>query len=260
MLKWQSIEDSHIIMLQQGKAVISEKQHGTKTIYLLHIEDKEGISISSFEPGFEDFETADVFVSANLIELDRVGIDETKFRSKLTATLDYCISLLSEPNRVFHRRRLESIKRWLTHNPANYTTDDLPQNDWENRIFDWHQTNNLNMVGVPPHGKAFITEEVLDSHSHLIFGSGINYSVQIEDSTGITLDDPYHFSGKDLVTAESRLRQILTELENPFVDESYVDYLAFTLQICRHLLPPDADLMQYIRLNYIETYLGEVLP
>ncbi len=259
MLNWDSVENSHIIILQQGKAVITEKQQGAKTIYLPHVEDKQGNIIASFEPGFEDFETADGFIDANLIELDRIGVDQAEFQRKLTATLDYSISLLIEPNRVFHRKRLDSIKSWLTNQPANYNTDDLPQTNWKNYIFDWHIENNQYQVEVPPHGKALIVEETVNPQSRFLLGYTTNYGIQIKDPTGITMSDIYA-PLKDFNNAEERLRTVLNELENPFVDESYLEHLSFTLQICQRLLPPNTDLMEYVRLQFIETYLGEVLP
>jgi len=95
MLKWNHVEDLYVISLQKGKAVIREKQQGTQAIYFPRLEDKQGNIIANFEHGFEDFETADAFVDANLIELERIGVDQAEFQRKLTSTLDYCITLLS---------------------------------------------------------------------------------------------------------------------------------------------------------------------
>jgi len=147
----------------------------------------------------------------------------------------------------------------LTNQPANYNTDDLPQNDWTKYVFDWHIENNQYQAEVPPHGKALIFEETVNPQSRFLLGYTTNYGIQIKDPTGITMSDIYA-PLKDFNNAEERLRTVLNELENPFVDESYLVHLSFTLQICQRLLPPDTDLMQYVRLGYIENYLGEVLP
>ena len=69
----------------------------------------------------------------------------------------------------------------------------------------------------------------------------------------------YYATPADFLSAEERMRTILSELEQPFIDEVYVDHIGFTIRICQCLLPQDADLMQYVRLDYIDGYLGEVL-
>jgi len=252
MLNWNRTDTEHVIVLQHGKAVIREDETSEGKVYKPHIEDNHGNIVVRFDPGFDDFERADTFVSVNLIELDRNNTDEATFREKLVSALDACIGLLPQAERAFHRRRLENIQRWLLRQPANRDSIDAPSTDWDNYVFNWQQDGSSFHCDTPPHGKAIITE-------HSRAQTSARYSIEIEDSIGIILKD-YYTPSVDFQSVEARLREILSELEQPFVDEVYLDQITFTLQICQRLLPKETDLMQMVRLQYIEGYLGEVLP
>jgi hypothetical protein len=257
VLDWNANGEKYTISLKQGTAIIRETVHDGNKIYFPQIEDSRGNVIAQFEPGLHDFETANDFISANLSELDRVGTDDAGFRRKLVSTLDTCLALLPEPSGVFHRRRLENIQHWLLRQRQNVDTRDLPQADWNNHVFEWRKENNRYFFDALPHGKVVIIE--YGSNAAFGFGKAATYTVQIEDTTGVVLHDSY-VATRDISAAEARLREILTDLETPFVDEVYLDYLSFTLQICHQLLPTNTDLMQFVRLQYIENYLWEVLP
>ncbi|MEO8609069.1 MAG: hypothetical protein ABI690_14360 [Chloroflexota bacterium] len=249
MLNWNHINKEYVITLSQGKAVIREDATSGNKIYLPRIEDAKGNIIAHFEPGFEDFETADAFVDANLIELDRVDTDETAFRENLISTLAVCIKLLAQPDYVFHRWRLENIQRWLLGRPSNQQMPDAQLKDWGNYVFNWIQAGKSYQCDTPPHGKAIITES---AHA-------ASYNIEIENTTGVILKD-YFDPLENFSSAEARLRELLSELEQPFVDEVYLDQLIFTLQICQCLMATESDLMQLIRLRFLENYLSEVLP
>lgn len=260
MLKWTKTASAYVIEVEQGKAVIQEIEQGTAKLYVPLIEANNGTIIANFEHGFDDFETANAFISANIIELDRLGIDDSKFTKQLISTLDICLSSLNEPHRVFHRRRIENIKRWLSHQSTDFNTNDLPQTDWSSNDFIWNKDKDINQVDVSPHGIAIINGKSAANPSKFRIGvSASSYHIQIEDITGIKFVDPVQ-NYYDFTAAEDRLREILGELEKPFVEEIYVDHLAFTLQICQQLLPTTSEHIHYIRLDYIENYLAEVLP
>ncbi len=259
MLKWVKSETAYAIEIKQGKAVIQENERNGSKLYVPKIEDKAGKLVASFEHGFDDFETANAFIHANLIELDRVGIDDTEFTNRLLSTLDICLPLLDEPNRAFHHRRIKNIKSWLSHARMDFNLEDLPRTDWSAYDLKWTSDGDIYRADVSPHGMAFIQDKSTAKPSKFKFGTAGNYHIQIKDNAGITFVDAFQ-NYVDFAAAEDRLREILSELEKPFVEEIYVEHLAFTLQICQQLLPANSELIHYIRLDYLKNYLAEVLP
>jgi hypothetical protein len=257
--EWTQLEGEHIIVLPQGRAVIRQEVNGGITRYNAHIEDNAGNIITKQGYSRKDFESANDYIRANLIELDRVDVDEAAFHQKLAATLDKCIDLFdpAQISHIFHRLRLENIKRWfLNQNPLVDLTD-VPKKDWTDYTFNWQEQDDLYQCETL-HGKVKISKPLPETKN--IFGAPVSTApgIQIEHETGVTLRD--YWPLPDFPSAEARLREILTELEQPYVDESYVEHLTFTLQICLRLLPQDADPMDFVRIEYIDTHLGTVLP
>lgn len=257
-LDWEYDAGQYTLHLTQGKAIIIEDKSSGSLFYQPHIQGMDEQDLVDFPHEIDDFETAEMFVRASLITLDQQGVDEPAFAQKLASTLDTCAALLPEPHRLYHRARLENIKRWFFGQSLYSDMVKPPTNDWADHEFDWQQIDNRYVSDVPPHGKAVIVETPSDRSSAFSFGTTSHYNLQVEDETGVILKD--YVPPTDFLSAEERMRTILSELEQPFIGEVYVDHISFTIKICQCLLPQDADLMQYVRLDYIDGYLGEVLP
>lgn len=252
--EWTRVDNDYVIIFREGRAVIDGSG-----LYNPRITDNAGKIIYEVEPGFEgfdDFETADAAARANFIELDKMGMDDGAYGQKLAPRIDDYINLLSEPSRIFHRARLKNIQEWLLGEPQSDSPP--PMTDWDTYTFDWkHQQNWYSCETL--HGKVVIHEEPSKQDSASLFEAPAKYKIRIEDTTGAVLPDfPLEFS--DFSSAEAMLREILSLLERPGVDEQQVVCVTFTLQICQRLLPPDGDPMDYVRLRYLDMWLGMSLP
>ena len=255
-IQWHYADGEYILQLTSGKAVIKEDRSDGNLEYKPQIITLDDEVISSFPHGL-DFDSAQAFIRANLIELDKHNINDADFTGNLITTLDMCIELLRGDDRKYHRMRLENIKRWLRDNYRAKMLEPDVTNDWKNYAFDWEQTGNLYEADTV-HGKATI-QEVPDIKSTINIRSATRYKLQIIDTTGVVYDD-YFPPPLDFLEAERNMRNMLTYLEHTYVDEDDVISITFTIEICQCLLPEDTDLMHFVRLSYIDYYLGEVLP
>lgn len=256
-LNWKYEPGQYAIEFAQGKAVIRESDSGSTKSYLPSILDLNGNVLASFPHGLE-FETAENFIQANLIEVDKSEDDKSIFHQKLASTLDMSIAFFTGDHRLYHRVRLENIKRWFL-GQRRYSDMIQPTTyEWGKHIFEWQQTHNR-YTAQTLHGKAVIIETEPVQLSKFSVGKTSRFNLQIEDETGSILND-YFVPEIDFLSAEQRMRTVLSDLESPLVDEAYLYCISFTLQICQHLLPNDTDLMQFVRLQFIDTYLNEVLP
>lgn len=255
-LDWDYKNGEYVLQLSSGKAVIKESKKKVGFNYRPEIRGADDEVLSSFPHGME-FESAEAFIRANLIELDKKGVNEAEFMEKLASTLDMCRDLFSENEHYYHRIRLENIKRWLRE--SYYAESDKPErkNDWESFTFDWQYQNDV-YTAETVHGLAII-EETAPERSSFSLANTSSYKVTIKHPTGIELGEFYVLS-LQFEEAENRVRRLLADLEHPFVDETLVHTITFTLRICQCLLPETTDLMHFVCLQYIDNYLGEVLP
>jgi len=177
-------------------------------------------------------------------------------RDEWVATLDLCIGVL--PNEYkFHVLRVESIRNWLLGQESKNHT--LPsKNDWQNQVFNWQEHDHQWRTDTP-HGTVIITEEVPKEKSRFSVGVISRYLVMIQDYSGLIFQD-YQIPEIDFIGAESRVRQLLTELETVVVEEHYLNHLGFTLHVCQHFLPPGIEAKHFLNLKDIEKRFWDVLP
>jgi hypothetical protein len=61
------------------------------------------------------------------------------------------------------------------------------------------------------------------------------------------------FDFVDFVDAERALKERLIELDNPRIDQTTLDYMHFTLELCQRILPENTDPIHYGRLDALGT-------
>ena len=255
---WQYDNNQYTANFESGKAIITEKKYRAVTIYNAEIQSLAGETITQIS-GLDEFETVEHWVGANLIVLDQMNSDD-EFRKRLIETLNLCLSRLTDTNRQFHHARIANLKRWMLN--EEQIPHQLPTTDWKTWAFDWQNIQDRFEANTT-HGKAIIIETKPKQKSRFQIGVASRYKVQIEDEAGAIWSDTYlpsFLPSLDFLHAEARLRDVLAELEEPYINEVYLEIINFTLAICKQKLPSDTNIMHFVRINYLENYLGEVLP
>jgi len=106
-------------------------------------------------------------------------------------------------------------------------------------------------------GSATIAETRANK-SRYSFGVSDCYKAWIEHSTGVLLKAPGEFATFE--NAEDWLINKLGLLFDPSINESHLDEIRYTLNICKHLLPDSAEIYHYLRLDHLVHELEIVLP
>ena len=108
-----------------------------------------------------------------------------------------------------------------------------------------------------PFGLATIREKPI-KQSKYDFGGSPNYEVDIEDLSGAILNSLGSFLTPE--EAEYWLRSKLIQLKITAINETTLDLIRFTLEICKSSLPLATDILHFTRIDYLMGELEMVLP
>jgi hypothetical protein len=244
-LAWKYANNRFTAQLTNGIAIIEEIRSGNSASYKPIIENLAGVDVIGNEMIMDDFGLTEEILEAHLIRLDYFSDTEKSFEELLCETLDMCIDLLADPAREFHRIRLQNIKAFYL-GKSQVKPDDALKTDWYGYKFEWGEAI-LRYAFTCIHGKV------------IIFERDKRYFIELQDITGAVLSEDF-YPHPDFAAAENRLRELLSEIEHPYMGEEAIPCINYTLEICRRSLPENIDLRHRVRLDYIEADLGEALP
>jgi hypothetical protein len=192
-----------------------------------------------------DLEGCKSWASVNLPLMDEVS-GAFNDCGKVVETLDMCQHLLSTETDAVHWLRIEHIKAWMAeHTDQPYVAADIPLPKSSYDRLNW-AGQGTESVADTPHGRAVI-QEIREEGG---IGSGIRHKARIMHRSGAELDC---YSWPDFGEAKAAIRKQLNAMDKPDICESHLDIVHFTLDICKRILPADADPIHYARLGMLGT-------
>jgi hypothetical protein len=251
-IMWHQKDKRYMASILTYTIILSE-QPGQK--FTAHI-NQDKIVLHEWNGDPMEFEEAKRWAMFCVIDLEQLESKDNAQKGMLQ-TLDLCQSSLSRNVHPSHRQRLENIKGWVVNHIAQEPALTQFAKSSAGYSLDWSEQDSNNYQAVTPHGKALIVEEKTVQSPYLI-NPVSRYIAQIEHSSGVIYKSSEIFM--DFVDAEYWLQKTLVELDDPRVAEYYLGNIHFTLNICKHSLPPEVDLVHLARLEYLELLLDEVLP
>jgi len=250
---WHQKDKRYMASILIYTVVLSE-QPGQK--FTAHIEDQDKNVLREWEGDPIEFEKAERWAMFCAVDLEQLG-SKDKAQKGMLQTLDLCQSFLSINVHPSHLQRLENIKGWVVNQITQEPKLAQFAKSSTEHLLDWSEQESNNYQAVTLHGKVLIIEEKAVKSPYLV-NSASRYIAQIEHSSGAIYKSSEIFM--DFVDAEHWLQKTLVELDDPRVAEYYLGNIHFTLNISKHSLPPDIDLVHLARLEYLEMLLDEVLP
>jgi len=202
-----------------------------------------------------EFEEAERWAIINAIDLEQSGSREEAQRGMLQ-TLDLCQPYLSMNTHPSHLQRFKNIMEWVVSKTTHEREMVLADISTGENLLDWSEEGNNRYQAITPHGKAIIVEEKAVKSAYLVNPSS-HYFAKIKHSSGAVYKSLETFL--DFVDAEYWIQKTLRELDDPRISEFYLGNIHFTLNICKHSLPPDIDPVHITRLEYLEVILDEFL-
>lgn len=241
-INWVQIGSNYIANLQYGRVVIVPNDSVLPfTPYTVRIEAKSGEIVATDSL---DLESCKQWAAVNLPLMDQATGDFSDC-GNVVETLDLCQQLLSLEVDASHWLRIEHVKKWVAkYSKRFYQIVEIPLSKPTHYELDWQENGSL-FIAYTPHGQAVI-EETRDKN---IVGGGIRHKARLVHRTGAVLNCGSYI---DFMEADKILKCRLPELDQPYIDEIYLDNLDFTFAICERLLPEDTDPIHYARLEILK--------
>jgi hypothetical protein len=118
---------------------------------------------------------------------------------------------------------------------------------------DWQQIGNQ-FIAQTEHGRAVIVESRVKKWGS--YGGSISHTPSLELPFGVIIQGP---SSVDFMAAERWIIERLHALNHPTGGELDLENLQLTLQLCKNALPSDSDPMHYLRLEWIDSEISDIL-
>jgi len=252
LLTWQQNNKKYTASILDYTAVVSEQAGYTFTA---HIEDHNKTVLREWEGDPVEFDEVEQWAIFSAIDLEQIGSKDEAQKGMLQ-TLDLCQPVLSTSAHPSHLQRLQNIREWVLHRTTHEQEMVHATKPSTSYVFNWSEENANLYQAITPHGKALIIEEETAKSSYLI-NPASRYKAQIEHASGAIYESRELFM--DFVNAEHWIHKTLMELDDPRIAEYFLGNIHFTLNICKHSLPPDVEAFHRTRLEYLEMLLDEVL-
>src|SRR5919199_1392873 len=194
---------------------------------------------------FDDFETAEACLLGHLMDLDQPA-GAIQNLEKLNETLALCERSLPPDSHPSHYARLHFIKQVLGGgDEAEYEATPggppAPELNWVEQGSEYRAATT--------HGTAVVAEtRNVPAQSHTI-GRAFTYTPRLEHPSGTVIRG---YTTAQFEEAEAWIQTKLLELDHPTGGEADLDNLLFTLDVCEEALPPEAEMIHYVRLDFIK--------
>ncbi len=255
-INWVQAEGKYVLHTPYGKASITEVERPASSMnvtrslqYLSRFDNLDG-SVSQAEHLFDRFSDAEGWLLFGIVvEIDQPREDPSSV-GRLISTLDFCQGLLPDDIHPSHFKRVELIKQVLQ-GERPLDTGLIPPSAASH--LDWQQQGNEYYADTD-HGGAVIIE-TRDTRKWSSRGT-IHHEPRIEHPIGVVITGP---SSIDFEVSEAWIINKLNELNHPTGGEADLDNLHYTLQICTKVLPEDSNPLHYLRLEWIEARIDDIL-
>jgi hypothetical protein len=168
-------------------------------------------------------------------------------------TLNLCVSRLPSTIHPAHIERINQIKDWL----GNGLSGTPPQPaDPAERLLHW-TAQEAAVTAETSHGQVIVAEVRTPRSPYLVGHAAERYRASILHSTGAALHSQEPFATFE--AAEAWVIAILTQLDDPQLEEPNLESIRFTLVICKRILPDNADPAHLANLQLLEESLVEAL-
>jgi len=251
-LSWKQNDNIFTASILDYTAVIRE-QAGRK--FTAHIQDHNKSDVREWYGDPVEFDEVERWALFSVIDLEQSGSKEVAQRGMLQ-TLDLCEPVLNASAHPSHSKRLHYIKEWILHRTTHEQEMAHVTKSPTAYSLQWSEESKHYFQASTPHGKASIIEEETEKSPYLINPTS-RYKAQIEHSSGATYESLEIFM--DFMNAEDWIQNTLVELDDPRISEFYLGNIHFTLNICKHSLPPDIEPVHITRLEYLEMLMDEFL-
>lgn len=180
--------------------------------------------------------------------------DEEINLSSTLETHSLCETLLHKETHLAHFERLENIKEWIGSRKRSVLNrvDKPPMED----PLEWFEPEPDHYQVQTRHGLAILFEERAKKSPYRINPTSL-YKPCIKHPSGAVYETGEKFH--DFVAAENWVRQTLYELDDPSVEKYCLNNIQFTLDICKHSLPSNADRIHRENLEYLEMRIFDAL-
>jgi hypothetical protein len=238
---WIEVGNSHVAELQYGRLVISPTAPANPhRPYTARIETSSGKMVAAAE---YDLEGCKSWASVNLPLMDEVS-GELGDCGKAVETLALCQHLLPTETDAAYWLRIEYIKLWMAKRTGQtYEVVDIPLPEFSYDSLNWVE-QGTELIADTPHGRAVIHE----LQQKGVIGERSQHKARIIHRSGAKLDC---YSWVDFAEAESAIKKQLKAMDRPDICESHLDIMHFTLDVCKEILPVDADPIHYARLDML---------
>lgn len=256
-LHWDGSEKHFEAALPGGKAVIDQVTQTEGEVYVPQLYDAAGQAIMP-QIWLDDFTQAEAVVIAHLPQFDQGTRTQSEYVTLLSQALVQAEHAMANHPQA-HQQRLRNIRAWVeAHGMPSFQLQGIADRttQYETIKFNWEVSNGKYRMQTE-FGTVEMVDVYIDSNP-FTYGRISRYVIRVVDPSGVTLN-PYLYAS-DFEQAESCVRQLLTDLSFPTVEETHCPYLDFVLDICQKRLPPQTDLMIFVRLEYVKNWLGESLP
>jgi hypothetical protein len=269
-VKWTVHENEYHLKTPYGVATIFEtrgdsdsRTFGASHGFTASFEHQDGI-IESSDPKipFTSFEDAEGWVLWGCVmRIDQAAKNDEEIK-RLIASLNLSEKRLSASDIDVHRQRIRLIKQFMRGKRPDITqeTRSLKQYRADFHKFmeefpplDWQEQENVYSVQLDA-GKAVIEE--VRNRSKWIIGRVSTYYPRIEDQHG------NHYQGLEefqFEMAEYQIKLMLFEIQHPIAEDHLLEELQATLTACKQALPDDTAPLHFLRLQWIEQRLNEIL-
>jgi hypothetical protein len=270
-VKWTTDENEYRLKTPYGVATIIEKRDdigdknavGARYSYIAHFEHKDGtIERSSPKFHFTSFDDAEGWILWGCVmEIDQAEGKDQGIK-RLFTSLNLSEKLLPSSDIETHQKRIRVIKQLLRGNRPNIDKvirstkkhnaefqkymDEFPP-------LDWQEQGNEYSVQVDQ-GRAVIKE--IRNQDKWVIGRVSTYYPRIEYRQGVVFKGLEEFSFE---AAERWIKSKLFALNHPIEEDNLLEELQTTLALCMQVLPDDTNPIHFLRLQWIENRISEIL-
>jgi hypothetical protein len=175
------------------------------------------------------------------------------WRQPIIDTIDLCVSRLPSTIHPTHIERINLVKNWLERDSSSAAPEPTGAADL---VLNWTE-QETKATAETAHGQAMIVEVQTPRSSYLIGRITTRYHARILHSTGAVLESREQFPTFE--DAEVWIRTMITQLDDPQLEEANLESILFTLAICKQVLPNDTEPTHLANLQLLEEILGEAL-
>ncbi len=259
-INWHQDDNRFKVKFEDYSAeIIEAKISKGNSNFTISIFDREGNPIDKDQrmSPYNSFEDANQWLLLLLTWIDLPNEQPNLIRDRLRITLDLCKNFLPKSLHPSHLERLENLETWISERSQQESSPDYFNQSPGEQIDLLFVEKNGVMETQTPFGLATIREKPI-KQSKYDFGGSPNYEVEIEDLSGAILNSLGSFLTPE--EAEYWLRSKLIQLKITAINETTLDLIRFTLEICKSSLPLATDILHFTRIDYLMGELEMVLP